>query len=137
MSNQIYPKYKEAAHGGQVNLATAVVKAVLVNLSGGTAYAYSATHEFLSSIPAGARISTSAAVTGKTLTNGEFNCSDPLFASVAAGADSPYEAVVFFVDTGNEATSRLICFVDTATGLPITPDGGDLPVQVVGYVYKL
>ena len=32
------------------------------------------------------------------------------------------------VDTGTDSTSPLIAFIDTATGLPITPNGGDIIV---------
>jgi hypothetical protein len=43
------------------------------------------------------------------------------------------EAIVGFVDTGNAATSRLIFSQDTGvTGLPITPNGGDITIAVDG-----
>ena len=35
---------------------------------------------------------------------------------------------MIYVDTGTEATSPLIAYIDTATGLPITPNGGDIIV---------
>ena len=38
------------------------------------------------------------------------------------------EAIVIYKDTGSEATSPLIAYIDTATGLPITPNGGDIIV---------
>ncbi|MNC44515.1 hypothetical protein D3C75_934250 [compost metagenome] len=38
------------------------------------------------------------------------------------------EAIVIYADTGTESTSPLIAFIDTATGLPITPNGGDIIV---------
>ena len=37
-------------------------------------------------------------------------------------------AIVIYKDTGTEATSPLIAYIDTATGLPITPNGGDIIV---------
>ena len=130
MANAIYPKFKEAAHRGSVALATDVVKAILVDSS---VYTYSAAHEFLSDVAS--VIATSAAVTGKTLTDGQFNCSDPVFTAVAAGG--PHEYVIFFVDTGVAGTSELICFIDTATGLPVTPNGLDITVEIGTYVYAL
>jgi hypothetical protein len=31
-------------------------------------------------------------------------------------------------NTGSDATSRLLLFFDTATGLPVTPNGGNIAV---------
>jgi len=80
MANAIYPKFKEAALGGLVDLDTDVVKALLVD-SG--SYTYSATDEFESDIAAA--ISESAAVTTPTLTNGQFNCDAPVFSADGDG----------------------------------------------------
>jgi len=41
----------------------------------------------------------------------------------------PSEAVVVYKDTGVEGTSQLIAYIDTATGLPVTPNGGDITIQ--------
>ena len=38
------------------------------------------------------------------------------------------EVLNFFKDTGTPTTSNLICWFDTATGLPLTPNGGDVNV---------
>jgi hypothetical protein len=40
------------------------------------------------------------------------------------------EAVILYKDTGVAATSPLIAYIDTATGLPVTPNGGDITVTV-------
>ena len=40
----------------------------------------------------------------------------------------PSEALVIYKDTGTESTSPLIMYIDTATGLPVTPNGGDITV---------
>lgn len=130
MGNVIYPKAKEGMLSGAINLTTDTVKAALVDAA---SYTYSATHQFLSDVPT--RISDSAAVTGKTVTNGQFDCSDPVFTAVAAGG--PHEYVIFYVDTGVAATSELLCFIDTATGLPVTPNGTDITVQIGSYVFAI
>jgi len=39
------------------------------------------------------------------------------------------EAIVIYKHTGTESTSRLIAYIDTATGLPVTPNGGDITIQ--------
>jgi len=39
------------------------------------------------------------------------------------------EALVIYVDTGSAATSPLVAYIDTSvTGLPVTPNGGDITV---------
>jgi hypothetical protein len=50
------------------------------------------------------------------------------------------EAIAIYQDTGNEATSRLIAYIDTATGLPVTPNGGDINLNWdtgVNKIFKL
>jgi hypothetical protein len=38
------------------------------------------------------------------------------------------ESVNVFKDTGTPGTSNLIAYFDTGTGLPVTPNGGDITV---------
>jgi len=85
---------------------------------------------FLSDIPIGARVSASGNLASKTTNSprgGVFDAADVTFSSVPAG--SPCEAVVIFKDTGTASTSPLIAFIDTATGLPVTPNGADIQIQ--------
>lgn len=123
MANALYPKIKEALLQGDVALDTDTVKVALVDTG---AYTYSSAHQFLSSV-AGIT-ATSGALASKTFTNGTFDSADPVF-TAATGAVS--EALVLYVDTGTAGTSRLIAYYDTGvTGLPVTPNGGDINVQV-------
>lgn len=122
MANAIYPKFKEVVISTGVNLLTANIKAVLVDTA---SYTYNATHQFLSDIPIGMRVATSPNFASKTVGNGVFDADDIVFSAVT-GAQS--EAVVLYVDTGSAATSNLIVYIDTATGLPVTPSGGNINV---------
>lgn len=127
MANTIYPKYKEAIIGGgaNVDLAAGNVKAVLVDDAD---YTYSVAHEFLDDIPAGARVATSANLGTKSVTDGAFDAANFTFTSVSGDVA---EALVIYIDTGSEATSRLVAYLDTGhTGLPVTPNGGDINVTV-------
>ena len=63
----------------------------------------------------------------KTFTNGTFDCADYTFSAVTGNTA---EAIVYFVDTGSTATDALICYCDSGTGLPFTPNGGDANVTV-------
>lgn len=126
MANAIYPKWKQAIMGCVANasLLGGNLKAMIVD---GDAYAYSAAHEFLASVPAGARIAISAVMGGVTLTDGVLDANDALFTAVTGPVS---EIVMLFLDTGNESTSRLVAYMDTGyTNLPLTPVGGN--VQIV------
>ena len=119
MASEIYPAFKQALLNGSVDLTTAVVRAVLIDT--GT-YTYSASHDFYNDL-SGVVGTESAALTSKTITNGVFDAADVTFSAVTGNT---VEAVVLFVDTGNVATDRLICFLDQGTGLPVSPNGGDI-----------
>lgn len=124
MSNQLYDKARERFLRGQINWVSDTIKAVLVD-SG--AYAINAaSHEYFSSVPAGARISASVTLTGKADTAGSADAADATFTAVTG---TSIEAIVIYKDTGDEATSPLIAYIDTGTGLPITPNGGDIIVN--------
>ena len=38
------------------------------------------------------------------------------------------KALILYQHTGTDATARLIAYIDTATGLPVTPNGGDITI---------
>ena len=127
MANQLYDKYREAALAGGINwgigAAGDVIKGVLVDLGAYTPVI--GTHQYLSDIPIGARVSTSPAFSGKTITAGVADANDATFAAVTGPT---VEAMAIIKDTGTPATSPLIGLIDTATGLPVTPNGGDITV---------
>lgn len=123
MANLIYPTFKNAAltTGTGVNLSSDTIKVTLVDAA---SYTYSAAHDFIDDVPGGARISTQT-LAGKTVTTNVFDADDVTFTTVASGT---YEALVIWEDTGTESTSRLIAYIDTATGLPVTSTGGNATV---------
>ena len=123
MANALFDKARQRFLEGQFNWNTDSIKAVLVDT--GTYTVNLSAHEFLSDISSGARIATSGAFTGKTTTGGAADANDVTFTSVTGAS---IEAIVLYKDTGTDSTSPLIAFIDTATGLPITPNGGDIIV---------
>lgn len=96
------------------------------------------TDDFLDDILAGARVFTSAALANKTATAGVADADDITIASVTG---DPFESLVLFNDTpGTEATKNLGVFIDTATGLPLTPNGGNVTItwdSGANKIYKL
>ncbi len=94
------------------------------------------TDEFLSTVVAsGGILKRSANLSGKTNTGGVLNCSNILFSLVTTGFVGKY--VVFYKDTGVDATSILLLIDDTGNNFPVTTDGGDITFQVSTGANKL
>lgn len=75
---------------------------------------------------AAARVGTSGNFVGKTVAAGTADATDVTVATVAG---DEFESIDIYYDSTVEATSLLICNIDTATGLPCTPNGGDIIYQ--------
>jgi hypothetical protein len=125
MANALYDKGREKFLRGEISWNSDNIKFVLVDVADYTVN--TAVHEFLSDIPAAARVATSPNATAKTTAAGVAGCAN--FAFPAAVGD-PSEAIVAYKDTGTAATSPLIGYVDNATGLPVTPNGGDINIII-------
>jgi phage tail sheath gpL-like len=123
VANALYDLGRESFLKGEISWNTNNIKAVLVDT--GLYTPNLTTDQFLSAIAAGARVATSANLTGKTTAAGVADADDVTFTAVTGAS---IEAVVLYQDTGSATTSRLIGYIDTATGLPVTPSGGDITV---------
>lgn len=83
------------------------------------------TDEFMSSVTS-AVVARSGALTTKTWSNaGVFDADD---ITISAVSGSVVTQVVLFNHTGSDATARLIALWTSGTGLPLTPNGGNVPV---------
>lgn len=121
MANAVYPKWKEAIKQGSANSAlTGTVKAALIDVA---VRGYNAADDFYDDMSA-AVVGTPVTLTTKTYTNGVFDADPVTFTSVTG---AHVEAIMLYIDTGTPSTSRLTLYLDTGvTGLPITPNGGDI-----------
>ena len=119
MANLLYPKGKENFLGANIDLSGGVIRAVLVDIT--AAYTYDAAHDAYDDLGANIVGTESPAFTTKDLTDGVFDADDITFSTVS-GTEAG--AVVLFLDTGTPANDLLIAYIDTATGLPVTPNGG-------------
>ena len=93
----------------------------------------------LADITSGARVATSAAVGSQTVgtaATGAFDHADVTFSSVTGAS---VESLTYFNDTpATEATKPLIVNIDSATGLPVTPNGGNITWTVAaGGVFQI
>lgn len=93
-------------------------------------------HQYLSDVPAAARMGNNGGTTradaptlaGKTVALGVADASDVTITAVPAG--NALEYILIFKDDGvADTSSPLIALIDTATGLPVTPNGGDITIQ--------
>lgn len=123
MASAVYPKFKEAILQGDHDLSSLAVRAVLIDT--GT-YTYNAAHDAYDDL-SGVVGTESGALGSKTFTSGVFDSADISFTAVTGNTA---EAIVLFIDSGTPATDYLIAYIDSATGLPVTPNGGDINVTV-------
>lgn len=132
MANAAYTAFKTALWKADFDADTASIKAVLVDTG---VYTFSAAHDYLDDIAEAARIATSAALTNVAIASGQLNADD---ATISYVSGNSVEAVVLYRDTGDAATSPLMVYLDTGvTGLPLTPNGGDVTLTWGAYIAGL
>jgi hypothetical protein len=123
MANAIYPLYKQALLDGSANvdINDLTVKVALVDTG---VYTYSAAHEFLTSLTG--VVGTAQTIAATTVANGLFDGDNVTYTTVTGNS---VEALVIYIDTTVAGTSRLVAYIDNGvTGLPVTPNGGDITV---------
>ncbi len=127
MSNQLYKLYKEACltgsgHSSYVAWVADNIK-LLFATSGYTVAI--TTDQFVSIIGGGNIVARSGNFGSKTATLGTANAANVTVTSVSGSAIA---YVIIYKDSGVDSTSPLIAYIDTGTGLPVTPNGGDIIV---------
>jgi hypothetical protein len=123
MASAMFAKAKKAFLDKDIDMLDDDIRCVLVDATDFTLDL--AAHDFLDDIPAGARVGVSGALQTKTTTGGVFNA-DPITVTGVSG--DQFEYIIIYKHTGTEGTSNLIACVDTATGIPCTPNGGDITI---------
>ena len=130
MANGLFTPYRNAVLStGGPNLLTATIKAMFVDHADDTPNLIS--DDFINDILAAARVPAIASApalgskTVGTVAAGVFDAGDTTFTALTG---DQCESLILFEDSGSEATSDLIARWDTITGLPLTPNGGDVTV---------
>jgi hypothetical protein len=122
MANTIYPLWKAGIIQASANTAlTGNLKVALVN---STTFPYSAANQFFSSVTS--TVAAGVALATKTYTNGTLGAASVVFTAVPGPTVG--QALVLYVDSGVASTSPLVAYIDTATNLPVTPNGGDITI---------
>jgi hypothetical protein len=128
MANAIYPKYKQSLLSADANsdlLQSTANVAPYVALVNTSSYTYSSTHQFYSSLSG--VVGTDQQLTTPTATNGTFDADDVTYTAVTGSTVGAL--VVYRKNAGANTTWRLVMYEDTSvTGLPVTPNGGNIVV---------
>ena len=128
MANTLYDKGRQKFLDADIDWSADNIKVILVR--GYTPSTGASGHEFVDDVTGGGGgtiVATSSNLGSKTSTQGIADAADVTYTAVAAGAACNH--LVLYKDTGSTATSPLIAVIDTATGLPVTPNGGDITIQ--------
>jgi hypothetical protein len=123
MANALFDAGREGFLAGDIDWDANNIKLVFIDHADDTPNV--STDDNLDDLAAGARVATSGNFASKTTTAGVADAADVTVSTVTG---DPFESINIYKDTGTESTSRLIAYIDTATGLPTTPNGGDITV---------
>lgn len=128
MANAIYPEYKEFLLSASANVSLTVDDATdgpfCALVDTGT-YTYSSAHDFYNDLSG--IVGTDQRITAPTVANGTFDGSDLTYTSVSG--NSVEALVIYRHNVGANTTWKLVLYEDTGvTGLPVTPNGGNITV---------
>lgn len=124
MANALYDKGRQGFLDGSIDWDTNDIRLILIDEADDTIDL--AVDDNLDDRVVGSRVATSGAFASKTVLNGVADAGNVVLSNVTG---DPSESIDIYQHTGTESTSRLICNIDTATGLPVTPNGGNITVQ--------
>ncbi len=127
MANSLFAKGREAFLEGSIAALSDTLKLSLLT----TTYTPNlSTDQFYGiAVPGGAITAAGVTLTSVTGAAGTLSAANVTFTSVSGTASS---YLCLYKDTGVANTSPLIGLIDTATGLPVTPNGGNIVVAWSG-----
>lgn len=123
MANALYDAGREGFLAGNLDWDANDIRIIFVDEADDTINLD--TDDMLDDRAAASRVAVSAALASKTTTAGVADAADVTINTVTGDV---FESIDIYYHTGNESTSRLIANIDTATGLPCTPNGGNITV---------
>jgi hypothetical protein len=125
MSNFIFTKCKNSLLTGSINFSSNSIKVLAVNSN------YNPSQdedEFVSDIEPSSIVFRSNSLSGKTISQGRLDANDLQIDNYNGSA---IDAIVMYVDSGNDSTSRLISYIDTSTGLPFEGVNAQAGVTII------
>lgn len=124
MPSGLYDAARAAFLGADIDWLVDTIRVVLIDAADYTVNL--ATHDFLDDVPSAARVGTPQTLGSKTATAGVADAADVTFSAVTG---DQCEAILIYKFVTSDADSPLIAYIDSGTGLPVTPNGGDITVQ--------
>lgn len=124
MANSLYDRGRQGFLAADIDWDANDIRLILIDEADDTIDL--AVDEYLADRAVAARVATSSSFGSKTTTAGVADAADVTLSSVTGDVS---ESVDIYQHTGTESTSLLIANIDTATGLPVTPNGGNITVQ--------
>lgn len=127
MANVLFPKFKEALLNKEHDLNSDSIRATLIDSAD---YTFGAGHTTYAdgTVPAAAKVAVSSTLGSPTIVDGVFDTADFTWSAVTGDVS---EAIILWNDTPTTPTADpLVAFYDSVTGLPVTPNGGDINVAV-------
>lgn len=125
MANFVYSKAKEAFLNADIDVLVDVLKVLIVD---STYTPNQGSHQFVSDIAASAIKYRTTALQNVSNVNGTLDADN---IPIISYPGNPFNAVIIYKDTGSDATSRLIAYIDTSPGLPFAGSATDIPVTIV------
>jgi hypothetical protein len=132
MANALYPTFKQALLNKEHNLDTDTIKATLIDTADES---YTSTDDTYvagaNGIADAAKVAVSAGLGSTTIALGVFDSADFTWSAVTGDVS---EAILLWNDTPTTPTADpVMAWYDTGmTGMPVTPNGGDINVTVNG-----
>lgn len=126
MTAALYDKGRQAFLEGNIDWTNDDIRVVLIDTALYTVDL--ANHDFLDDVAGGSRVAVGgASLANKSSTDGTADADDYVISAVSGAS---IEAMIIYLHTGSDATARLIAYLDSAsvTGLPLTPNGGDVTI---------
>lgn len=123
MANALYDFGRESFLGGDIDWDANDIRCILIDEADDTIDL--AVDDFLDDRAAPSRVATSSAFASKTKTAGVADAADVTLSTVSG---DQAESIDIYKHTGTESTSNMIANIDTATGLPVTPNGGNINI---------
>jgi hypothetical protein len=140
VANQMFDPGREGFLTGQIDWDTAVIKVGLIRN-----YTFNPAHKFVSELTGTITTSGIGTLANKTFVNGVAGADPTTITAVPTAAGSHYLVIYQASAVGGGAdvatsAQRLICYIDDADGLPITPNGNDVTITWstgVNKIFKL
>lgn len=123
MANTLYNVARSQFLEAQINWDTDDIKVLLIKTA---EYSFTASHQTLADVAAVARVGTAQTLVTSVTTDGAADADDVTFPAVPSG--NQIGAILIYKQDagGTDNDTVLMAWLDTATGLPITSNGGDI-----------